>query len=86
MTQFAVDPHALKTTLATALGDKARKITVAYSYMQRALGVARASVVQYLGPLYSAAIAWLVLGEHIEVFHGVGAVLILPGIWLSTRR
>ena len=29
MTQFAVDPHALKTTLATALGDKARKITVA---------------------------------------------------------
>ncbi len=58
----------------------------AYSYMQRALGVARASVVQYLGPLYSAAIAWAVLGEHIEVFHGVGALLILPGIWLSTRR
>lgn len=58
----------------------------AYSYMQRALGVARASVVQYLGPLYSAAIAWAVLGEHIEVFHLVGALLILPGIWLSTRR
>ena len=58
----------------------------AFSYMQRALGVARASVVQYLGPLYSAAIAWAVLGEHIEVFHGVGALLILPGIWLSTRR
>jgi drug/metabolite transporter (DMT)-like permease len=58
----------------------------AYSYMQRALGVARASVVQYLGPLYSAVIAWAVLGERIEVFHGVGALLILPGIWLSTRR
>lgn len=58
----------------------------AYSYMLRVLGVARASVVQYLGPLYRAAIAWAVLGEHIEVFHGVGALLILPGIWLSTRR
>ncbi|MFZ2649897.1 MAG: DMT family transporter [Burkholderiaceae bacterium] len=58
----------------------------AYSTMQRALGVARASVVQYLGPLYSALIAWAVLGERIEPFHGVGALLILPGIWLSTRR
>jgi drug/metabolite transporter (DMT)-like permease len=58
----------------------------AYSYMQRALGAARVGVVLYLGPLYSAAIAWAVLGESIEVFHGVGALLILPGIWLSTRR
>ncbi len=29
MTQFAVDPQALKTTLAAALGDKAKKISVA---------------------------------------------------------
>lgn len=58
----------------------------AYSYMQRALGAARVGVVLYLGPLYSAAIAWAVLGERIEAFHGVGALLILPGIWLSTRR
>ena len=29
MTQFAVDPHALATTLAHSLGDKARKISVA---------------------------------------------------------
>lgn len=58
----------------------------AYSYMQRVLGAARVGVVLYLGPLYSAAIAWLVLGERIEVFHAIGALLILPGIWLSTRR
>jgi drug/metabolite transporter (DMT)-like permease len=58
----------------------------AYSYMQRALGAARVSVVLYLGPLYSALIGWAVLGERIEVFHAVGAALILPGIWLSTRR
>jgi drug/metabolite transporter (DMT)-like permease len=58
----------------------------AYSTMQRVLGAARVGVVLYLGPLYSAVIAWLVLGERIEAFHAVGAMLILPGIWLSTRR
>ena len=58
----------------------------AYSYMQRALGAARVGVVLYLGPLYSAVLAWSVLGERIEWFHGVGALLILPGIWLTTRK
>lgn len=58
----------------------------AYSYMQRTLGAARVGVVLYLGPLYSAVIAWGVLGERIEAFHAVGALLILPGIWLSARR
>jgi drug/metabolite transporter (DMT)-like permease len=58
----------------------------AYSTMQRVLGAARVSMVLYLGPLYSAVIAWWVLGERIHWFHGVGALLILPGIWLSTRR
>ena len=58
----------------------------AYSFMQRALGAARVSVVLYLGPLYSAAVGWAVLGEPVHLFHAVGAALILPGIWLSTRR
>jgi drug/metabolite transporter (DMT)-like permease len=58
----------------------------AYGYMQRVLGAARVGVVLYLGPVYSALIGWLVLGERIEWFHGVGALLVLPGIWLSTRR
>jgi drug/metabolite transporter (DMT)-like permease len=58
----------------------------AYSYLQRVLGAARVAMVLYLGPLYSGVLAWLVLGERIEWYHGVGALLILPGIWLSTRR
>jgi drug/metabolite transporter (DMT)-like permease len=57
----------------------------AYSIMQRELGAARVGMVLYLGPLYSAALAWLVLGEQIEGFHLLGAALILPGIYLSTR-
>jgi drug/metabolite transporter (DMT)-like permease len=58
----------------------------AFVYMQRVLGAARVSAVLYLGPLYSAVVAYLVLGEQIHWFHGVGAMLILPGIWLSSRR
>ena len=58
----------------------------AYSFMQRVLGAARVGVLLYLGPLYSAAVSWAVLGERVEWFHAVGALLILPGIWLSTRR
>ena len=58
---------------------------LAYSYMQRELGAARVGVVLYLGPIYAAATAWLVLGEPVRSYHWVGAALILPGIYLSTR-
>ena len=58
----------------------------AYSHMQRVLGAARVGTVLYLGPLYAAVSAWLVLGESIERFHFVGAVLVLAGIGLATRR
>ena len=58
----------------------------AYSYMQRVLGAARVGMVLYLGPLYAAVAAWGVLGESILRFHFVGAVLVLAGIGLATRR
>lgn len=58
---------------------------LSYAFMQRELGAARVGVVLYLGPLYSAALAWAVLGEPIRGFHVGGAALILPGIWLATR-
>jgi drug/metabolite transporter (DMT)-like permease len=58
----------------------------AYSHMQRVLGAARVGMVLYLGPLYAALAAWLVLGESILRFHFVGAVLVLAGIALATRR
>lgn len=57
-----------------------------YSYVQRQLGVARASSQLYLGPLYGAAMAWLFLGEPVGWHHAVGAALILPGIWLVSQR
>ena len=58
----------------------------AYSLLQRELGVARTALMQYLAPVYGALGAWWVLGEVPRWYHGVGAGLILPGIWLATRR
>jgi drug/metabolite transporter (DMT)-like permease len=58
----------------------------AYSYMQRELGASRTALVMYLSPVYAAFGAWAVLGEAPGWYHGVGAALILPSIWLATRR
>ena len=58
----------------------------AYSFIQRELGASRTSLMLYLAPVYGAVLAWLVLGEVPGWYHGVGALLILPSIWLATRR
>ncbi len=56
----------------------------AYAVMLRELGATRSSMVLYLAPVYGAITAWLVLGERPQWFHVLGAVLILPSIYLAT--
>jgi drug/metabolite transporter (DMT)-like permease len=51
-----------------------------------ALGPATASLILYLTPLYGAGLGWLLLGERLADFHLVGMALLLPGLWLGTRR
>jgi drug/metabolite transporter (DMT)-like permease len=58
----------------------------AYSFMQRELGASRTALMLYLAPVYGAAGAWWVLGERPGWYHAAGAALILPSIWLATRR
>lgn len=58
----------------------------AYAYVQRELGAARSGLMLYLAPLYAALLAWALLGEPPQAYHAVGAALILPSIWLATRR
>ncbi len=58
----------------------------AYSLLQRELGASRTAMMLYLAPLYGAALAWLLLGEVPGWYHAVGAAMILPSIWLATRR
>ncbi len=60
---------------------------LAYAYMQRELGVARAGLVMYLAPVYGALLSWAFLGEAPRWFHLLGALLILPGIrWSAPAR
>ena len=58
----------------------------AYTLLQRELGAARTALMLYLGPVYGALLGWLFLGEPVRDYHWVGAALILPSIWLATRR
>jgi drug/metabolite transporter (DMT)-like permease len=58
----------------------------AYAYLLRELGAARSSLVMYLAPVYAAFTAWVVLGEAPRGYHAVGAAMILPAVWLATRK
>ncbi|EPJ46503.1 MAG: hypothetical protein OFPII_20140 [Osedax symbiont Rs1] len=58
----------------------------AYAYIQKILGASKASLVMYALPLYNAAMAWLFLDEKLQNFHFIGALLILPGLFLAVSR
>jgi drug/metabolite transporter (DMT)-like permease len=53
-----------------------------YGWAQKRLGASRVAVTLYLGPLYGALLAWLVLGEQLGWHHLLAAALILPGVYL----
>jgi drug/metabolite transporter (DMT)-like permease len=57
-----------------------------YGWAQRVLGASRVAVALYLSPLYTAGVAWAMLGEKPGWHHAVGALLILPGVFLVSRR
>ena len=59
---------------------------LAYATLQKTLGAARAGLTLYLGPVYAAVTAFVLLGEPIEWYHGMGALIILPGIYLASRQ
>jgi drug/metabolite transporter (DMT)-like permease len=57
-----------------------------YALVQRRLGANRAALLMYLIPVYNAGLAWALLGETLHLYHCAGAALVLPGIFLATRR
>jgi drug/metabolite transporter (DMT)-like permease len=57
-----------------------------YGWAQKMLGASRVAVTLYLGPLYAAVAAWGVLGEPLGWHHLAGAALILPGVYLVSKR
>lgn len=57
-----------------------------YAWAQKRLGASRVAVTLYLGPLYSALAAYFVLNEPLGWHHLGGAALVLPGVYLVSRR
>ena len=58
----------------------------AYGFCQKVLGASRVATSLYLSPLYGGMAAWVVLGESMGWHHIMGASLILPGIYLASRK
>jgi drug/metabolite transporter (DMT)-like permease len=58
----------------------------AYVFCQKVLGASRVATSLYLSPLYGGLAAWVLLGESMGWHHVMGAGLILPGIYLASRK
>ncbi len=57
-----------------------------YGLVQRSLGAGPTGLLMYLIPVYNGVLAFLVLGEQLQSYHLIGAALVLPGIYLATRK
>jgi drug/metabolite transporter (DMT)-like permease len=53
-----------------------------YGWTQKILGAGPVAMTMYLGPLYAAVVAWLVLDEALGLHHLAGGALILAGVAL----
>ena len=57
----------------------------AYAFIQRHLGAGPTSLLMYLIPVYNGVLAFWLLGESLQLYHLLGAALVLPGLYLGTR-
>ncbi len=61
---------------------------LAYLFWNRGVeevGASVAGLFVHLMPVFGIVLAWLFLGERLVAFHVAGIVLILAGIWLTSR-
>ena len=79
-------PGADLTLSAAAVGYMAIGPTMVgnllYLFGVGTIGPTRAATFLYLSPVFSAALAIMVLGERLEWFHLVGVTVIAGGLWL----
>ncbi|XXY54028.1 DMT family transporter [Sorangium sp. So ce269] len=57
-----------------------------YGYITQHLGPGRTGLLLYLSPVYTAVMAWLLLGEALALHHWLGAALVLPGLFFATHK
>lgn len=59
---------------------------LAWNHAIRVLGAAKAALSNYLMPLFTALLGWLLLGEGLQGYHWLGALLIFAGLLLGSHR
>ena len=82
--RFAARPANLLAILYTALCAS----VLAYHLWNlgvRELGASRAAMSNYLMPVFTALLGWLLLGEGLQTYHWAGGALILSGLLLAGR-
>lgn len=57
-----------------------------YGYMTKHLGPSKTGLMLYLSPIYTALMAWALLGESFAFYHWIGSALVLPGLYLATHK
>lgn len=59
---------------------------LAWNHAVRVIGAAKAALSNYLMPVFTAVLGWLLLGEGLQSYHWLGALLIFAGLLLGTQR
>ena len=67
------------TVMSIALG------YVVYYYCVKRLGASRAAAYFNLPPVFAVILAFLVLGERMTLWQGIGAIVVLIGVYLTRR-
>ena len=57
-----------------------------FAFLDGKFGSVRTSLVVYVGPVASALLSFLILGEPPHLIHYLGGALILAGVWVSLRK
>jgi drug/metabolite transporter (DMT)-like permease len=57
-----------------------------FAWLGGRFGSVRTSLVLYIGPIASALLSFVILGEPPTAMHFVGGLLILGGVWASLRK
>lgn len=58
---------------------------LAWNHGIRVVGAAKAALTSYLMPVFTAILAWLLLGEGLLAYHWIGGALIFSGLLLATQ-
>ena len=58
---------------------------LAWNHGVKVIGAAKAALSNYLMPVFTALLGWLLLGEGLQPYHWAGAGLIFAGLLLATR-